>query len=220
MFSSRRGFLAGSMLMAGRASVGEQAVVGPLRIGVVNIRTCFEKDKYARMAEALEDIGKLRDQLNQEALDLQKKMATLSEERAKASPKGELYVDKVRLLAHAEYDLKLLQEVARRKIRDRVSDLESKVYADLRRVVAQVAGAQNLDLVLRVDEPRFQDEDAEGNGVQRNASREVLFHRVALDVTLQVLAGLNADWAKAWMCAACKRKTADEKCPDCGAKKP
>ena len=79
---------------------------------------------------------------------------------------------------------------------------------------------ENLDLVLRVDEPRLQEDDAESNAVQRIASREVLFHQDALEITPQVLARLNGDWAKAWTCVACKRKLADEKCPDCGAKRP
>jgi len=213
---SRREFLAGSAVLAGG---GEQAAPAGMRVGVVNVRICFEKDKYSRMAEALEDLGKFRDDLDRQAKELQAKLAGLSEQIQIAAPKGDLYVEKFRLRAHAEYDLKLLQEVARRKIRDRVSDLETRVYADLRRVVAQVARSENLDLVLRVDEPRLQEEDPDGNAIQRIA-REVLFHRDAMDVTGLVLAGLNADWAKAWTCAACKRKVADEKCPDCGAKRP
>jgi len=216
---SRREFMAGSMAIAAPAAEAGQAGQAGLKVGVVNVRSCFEKDKYSRMAEALDDIGKLRDELDGQAKELQKKIAGLAEQMQAASPKGDLYVDKVRLRAHAEYDLKLLQEVARRKLRERLSDLESRVYADLRRVVSQIARTQTLDLVLRVDESRLMEEDAEGNAVQRTA-REVLFHRDAMDVTAQVLAGLNADWAKAWTCAACKRKVADEKCPDCGAKRP
>jgi len=216
---SRRGFLAGSVAVAAPTPAAEQADPAALKVGVVNVRSCFEKDKYARMAEAFEELGRLRDDLDGQGKALQARIAGLNEQMQAASPKGELYVDKVRLRAHAEYDLKLLQEVARRKLRDRVADLESRVYSDLRRVVAQVSRNLNLDLVLRVDESRLMEEDAEGNAVQRIA-REVLFHRDALDITAQVLAGLNADWAKAWTCAVCKRKVADEKCPDCGAKRP
>jgi len=160
---SRREFLAGSAVLAGG---GEQAAPAGMRVGVVNVRICFEKDKYSRMAEALEDLGKFRDDLDRQAKELQAKLAGLSEQIQIAAPKGDLYVEKFRLRAHAEYDLKLLQEVARRKIRDRVSDLETRVYADLRRVVAQVARSENLDLVLRVDEPRLQEEDPDGNAIE------------------------------------------------------
>ena len=216
---SRREFMAGSVAIASPAAEAAQGGQAGLKVGVVNARSCFEKDKYARMAEAMDELEKFRAELDRQAKDLQTKIAGLTDQMQAAPPRGDLYVDKVRLRAHAEYDLKLLQEVARRKLRDRLADLEGRIYADLRRVVAQVAKAQNLDLVLRVDESRLLEEDAEGSAVQRNA-REVLFHRDAMDVTALVLAGLNADWAKAWTCAACKRKVPDDKCPDCGAKRP
>ena len=219
MTVSRRGFMAATVAVAAPPAAGEQAGPATLRVGVVNIRSCFEKDKYSRMGEALEELAKFREDLDRQAKELQTKIAGLSEQMQAASPRGDLYVDKLRLRAHAEYDLKLFQEVARRKLRDRLSDLETRVCSDLRRVVAQVAKNQNLELVLRLDESRLLEEDAEGNAVQRFAS-QVLFHRDAMDVTVQVLAGLNADWAKAWTCSSCRRKVADEKCPDCGARRP
>src|SRR5258706_11056058 len=208
MIPTRRSFLSGTVAVAGGMGAPFQNAAAPLQLGVVNVRQCFDKDKYARMAEALEDLGKLRQQFLKEGAELQKKIASLKEMMDAVSPNGELYVEKTRLCAHAEYDLKLLQEVARRRLRDRAADLESRVYADLRRVVAKVARTQNLDVVLRVDDPRTQEEDPEANALQRLLSREVLFHRDALDVTAQVLAGLNAEWARAWPCAACKRKVA------------
>jgi Skp family chaperone for outer membrane proteins len=220
MIASRRGFIAGTLALAGRAGVCEQNGVAPLRLGVVNVRSCFDKERYSRMAEEMEELGKFRQQLSQEAIELQRKIAVLTEKMEGTPTQGELYVDKLRLRAHAEYDLKLLQEVARRKLRDRVGDLETRVYADLRRVVAQVARAQNIDLMLRVDGPRLPEEDSEVAAFLKGASHEVLFHHDALDLTALVLAGLNADWAKAWTCAVCRRKVPDEKCPDCGAKKP
>jgi Skp family chaperone for outer membrane proteins len=206
--------------MVGLRPGAQGAPAGP-RIGIVNIRSCFEKDKYVRMAEALGELAKLRDDLNAEGGEIQKKIAVLGEQMERAQRErgaADLYVDKLRERAHAEYDLKLHQEVSRRKIRDRLGDLESRVHAELRRAVAQVARAKGLNLVLRVDEPRLQEEDPEAP--QRNASREVLFHEDALDVTPEVLAQLNADWAQAWRCERCKRKVADAACPDCGAKRP
>ena len=218
MLSSRRTFLSGGLAMAGAAGAVDQAGAAPPRIGVVNVRTCFDKEQYARVKESLEEIGKLRDQLAREGTDLQKRIVDLADQMNQLARNGELYVEKVRQRAHAEYDLKLLQEVANRKVRDRMNDMEWRVFGDLRRVVAQLARALNLDLVLRADEPRPASEDLEAP--LRIASRDVLFHQDALDLTPRVIAQLNADWAKAWPCAACKRKVADAACPDCGAKRP
>jgi Skp family chaperone for outer membrane proteins len=215
MIPSRRGFLSGSLALAGAVGQGAPA---PLRVGVVNVRRCFEKDRYVRMKEGLEELGKLRDTLTQEGEELQKKIAALADLMNRTPRNGELYVDKLRQRAHAEYDLKLLQEVGSRKVRDRLGDLELRVHADLRRAVAQVARALQLDLVLRSEEPRLPEEDFEAQ--QRAASRDVLFHQDALDITAPVLERLNADWAQAWSCPDCKRKVADPKCPDCGKNRP
>jgi Skp family chaperone for outer membrane proteins len=215
---SRRGFLSGGLVLAGGLDALRQGAPALLRIGVVNVRSCFEKDQYGRRKEGLEGLGKLRGDLTQEGAELQKKIAALGDLMSRTPRNAELYVDKLRQRAHAEYDLKLLQEVGTRKVRDRLNDLELRVHADIRRVVAQVARAGNLDLVLRADEPRLQEEDSEAS--QRNASRDVLYHQDALDITGPVLVRLNADWSQAWTCEACKRKLADPKCPDCGKNRP
>ena len=218
MIASRRGFLSRGLALAGGLGAAEQGAPAPLRVGVVNVRRCFEKDQYVRMKEGLEELGKVRDTITREAEELQKKIAALADLMNRTPRSAEIYVDKLRQRAHAEYDLKLLQEVGTRKVRDRLSDLELRVHADLRRVIGQVARALQLDLVLRADEPRPQEEDAEAQ--QRTASRDVLFHQDLLDVTAPVLERLNADWAQAWTCLDCKRKVADPKCPDCGKNRP
>ncbi|HVE42910.1 MAG TPA: OmpH family outer membrane protein [Planctomycetota bacterium] len=218
MIPSRRGFLSGGLALAGGLGPSGQGAPAPLRVGVVNVRRCFEKERYVRMKEGLEELGKLRDALTQEGEELQKKIAALADLMGRTPRNGELYVEKLRQRAHAEYDLKLLQEVGSRKVRDRLGDLELRIHADLRRAVAQVARALQLDLVLRADEPRVPEEDPEAQ--QRAASRDVLFHQESLDVTTPVLERLNADWAKAWTCETCKRKVAEPKCPDCGKNRP
>src|SRR5213079_1067734 len=114
MSSSRRGFLSGSLALAGGLGAAEQGAPPVFRIGVVNVRSCFDKDKSTRMAEGLEELGKLRDQWTREATELQRKIAGFADlmERLESGGErnGDLYAEKLRLRAHAEYDLKLLQE--------------------------------------------------------------------------------------------------------------
>ena len=220
MIASRRSFLAGGLALAGRVGPGEQNVPPAPKLGVVNLRACFDKTKYTRMAEVSEDLIKVKSDLDREGRDLQNRIADLTElvEKAKNSP--DLFLDKFRLRAHAEYDLKLLAEVGKRRMSARVADAETRIYADVRRVVSDLARQLGLDLVLRADDVRLPEDDPQSNSGDRIAAREVLFNREALDLTPQVLARLNQDWAAAWTCGACKRKVGDEKCPDCGAKRP
>lgn len=217
--ASRRSFLAGSLAAAGRVTAAQQAAPATA-IGVVDLRLCFDKASYTRMAEIAEDLLKLRNDLQQEAAALQKRIGELTELMDAAKGSTELYLEKFRLRAHAEYDLKLHAEVSRRKLAARAAEGERRVGADVRRVVSGLARAQGLDLVLRSDDLRPPEEDPASAAGERLAGRELLFHRDALDLTSQVLARLNQDWAAAWTCGACRRKVADEKCPDCGAKRP
>ena len=172
------------------------------------------------MAEMAEDLVKLRTELGREGQELQKRIRDLNEQMDAVKNTSELFLEKFRLRGHAEYDLKLLQEVSKRKIGARVADVEARIYADVRRVVAALARRLGLDLVLRADDVRLPEEDPQANSGERIAAREVLYNREALDLTAQVLARLNQDWAAAWTCGACKRKGTDEKCPECGAKRP
>ena len=210
MTATRRDFLAGGLALTGRVEVPEQS--GP-KLGSVNMRACFDRTKYARMAEMTEDLGKLKSDLNRDLEDLQRKIQTLTGlmEDAKSSP--DLYVEKGRQRGHAEYDLKLLQEVAKRKLSARETEVELRIYGDVRRVVQALAREGGFDLVVRADNPEI-------DTAPLIASRDVLFSRETLDLTPRVLERLNADWAKAWTCGTCKKKTADDKCADCGAKRP
>jgi Skp family chaperone for outer membrane proteins len=219
MNAARRSFLVGGLTLAGRVKAGGQDPPPGPKLGVVALRSCFDKTKYARMAELAEDLVKLKNDLDKENRDLQKRIADLSEQMEAAKNSPELFVDKLRLRAHAEYDLKLQGEVGKRRATARVADVETRVFADVRRIVSELAGDLQLDLVLRVDDVRLPEEDPQTAPGDRIAAREVLFHREALDLTAKVLARLNKDWANAWTCGACKRKVGNEKCPDCGAKR-
>ena len=217
MIATRRTFLAGGLAVAGGVNGADQNAPVP-KIGVVNLRVCFDKTKYARMGETAEGLVALKNELSQEAQTLQKRIADLTDQIKGSTAGSDYYFEKFKLRGHAEYDLKLLQEVAKRKLAARVGDGESRIYADVRRVVAALARQLGLDLVLRADEARLPEEDP--NSGDRIATREILFNREELDLTSQVLDRLNKDWVQAWTCTACRRKITEEKCPDCGAKRP
>lgn len=210
MTPSRRDFLAGGLALSGQVGVPEPSAP---KLGSVNVRACYDRTKYARMAEMAEDLIKLKSDLNRDLEDLQRKIQSLTGlmEDAKSSP--DLYVEKGRQRGHAEYDLKLLQEVAKRKIAARETEVEVRIYGDVRRVVGALAREGSFDLIVRADSPEL-------DTAPLIASRDVLFSRETLDLTPRVLERLNADWAKAWTCGACRKKSADDQCADCGAKRP
>ena len=217
--ADRRRFLAGGLALAGLGSqeaAAAQEPQAPLRVGVVAFRTCFEK--YDRMKEVEEEIKGLKDEFARDAEKARGKIEPLTDLINGTKEPDALYLERVRLRGHAEYDFKVYQEVGRRRLRDLALFHESRINAEIRRVVALVAGERKLHLVLRADEPLPIAEEPEG-AARAAAAREMIFHEPALDITDLVIGKLNAEWKKAWTCPKCKRKTAGAACP-CGDKKP
>jgi Skp family chaperone for outer membrane proteins len=201
---------------AGLAAAEPQDPTG-FRLGVVDLRACFDANRYARVKEVAVDLAALRDRYATEIQKLRKELAEHNDALAGLPPNGELYVDKVRKAGHAEYDIKVLQEVSRRRARDLAKELQSRVYAEILRATRIVGDRLKLDLVVKEGEPKLAEDDAEGLAI---LTREVLHHRNAVDITAAVLDQLNTDWAAAWSCETCKRKVAPPACPDCGARRP
>lgn len=198
---------------AGLAAPDPQEPAG-FRIGVVDLKSCFDPARYARMKEVAAELAAFRDRYSKEIQRLRKELAGLQEDVAGLSPATEMYVDKVRKAGHAEYDLKVLQEVGRRRSRELAKDLQARVYAEILRATRLAGERQMIDLVVRDGDARLTDDD------EPLITREVLHHRNAIDLTPAVLDQLNADWAAAWVCDKCKRKVPAPACPDCGVRRP
>ena len=203
-------------VLSGAVAAAAQDAPG-CRVGSVDLRLCFDPARYARVQEVAGDVAALRDRYAREIREKRKEQADFQDAAAAAPPLSEMYVEKIRKAGHAEYDVKVLQEVSRRRVRELTLDLRSRVYAEILRVTRVVGERMKLHLVLREGEPRLADDDADGLSLM---TREVLHVGGAVDLTPAVLAQLNADWAAAWTCAACGRKVAPPACPDCGARRP
>ncbi|HEX7896920.1 MAG TPA: hypothetical protein VF950_04125 [Planctomycetota bacterium] len=207
---NRREFvLSGAVAAAGQDAPG-------FRVGSVDLRLCYDPARYARVQEVAAEVAALRDRYAREVREKRKEQADFQDAASAAPPLSEIYVEKVRKAGHAEYDVKVLQEVSRRRVRELAKDLHARVYAEILRVTRSVGDRMKMNLVLREGEPRLADDDADGLAM---LTREVLHLGGAVDLTPAVLAQLNADWAAAWTCAACKRKVAPPACPDCGARR-
>lgn len=202
MIPDRRGFLAGGLALTGLGP--DQERDASLRIGVVNVKKCLEK--YDRMGEVEGELQTLRERHARESEEIRKKLALLTEKMELLRNAPESYVEAVRLRGHAEYDLKLLQEVAPRRARDLALGHEGRIGVEVRRVVSLVARERKLQIVLRSEEAAPAPEDP---------ARDLLYSEPALDITPLVQAALNDRWKKAVPCPGCKRKVTELPCLDC-----
>jgi Skp family chaperone for outer membrane proteins len=196
----------------------------PFRLGVVNLKTCFDKDKYDRIKEVNAQLKAKRDELLKKIEGLERRIAELKEQRDGLDRQQLLYEEKDRLLRLAQAELEYEKKIGGERYRGHYNDLMIQVYNEINRVVRMIGEEQKYDLVLRVEDPQLEEEDPV-SVYQRIQNRVVLYHHDAVDMTALVVERLNQEWTKQqaaaeWECPKCKEKVRDEKCAKCGSKKP
>lgn len=203
------------------------------KLGVVNLKTCFEKDKYERIKDIDVDLQKMADAYAKKLQDIEKRMLDLRDQIESLPRESPLRAEKILQLRRAETDLKFEKEYGRTKYLEYYSDRKIEIYNEVRRVVAMIAQEQKYDLILRVEAPLLEEQDPE-TVTQRINNRVVLYSHDSVDITQAVLKRLNDEWSKQkaaapaaseWECPGCKKKNkaADAACAatkDCKGKRP
>ena len=167
----------------------------PFRLGVVNLKTCFEKDKYERIKEVDAELEKKLQEFQKRVEEIGRRMERLKEEIKQLPRESSLRTEKIRDLKRAESDLKVEQELGRAQYLDFYNERKIEVYNRIRQAVDVVARAENLNLVLRVEAPMLEEQDTPNVATQIN-SRVVLYAHESCDITPMVLKHLNAEYAK------------------------
>jgi Skp family chaperone for outer membrane proteins len=185
---------------------------GTFKLGVVNLRICFDKDKFERVKEIDADLQKLADDYAKRIQEIEKKMVQLKEQVDGLPPESKLRADKILQLRRLETDLKFEKEYGKAQYLDFYSDKKIEIYNEIRRVVALIAQEQKFDLILRVESPTLSDQQDPENVTQRINNRVVLFSHDNMDITTLVVDRLNAEYKK--QKAAGGDKKEGEKKPD------
>ncbi|MFN3486035.1 MAG: OmpH family outer membrane protein [Planctomycetota bacterium] len=211
---------------AAAAALAVLAAAGPVqpsfKLGVVNLKTCFEKDKYERIKDVDADLQRMADDYAKRLKEIEKKMLELRDQVEALSRDSALRAQKLLDLRRLETDLKFEKEYGRAKYLDYYSDRKMEIYNDIRRVISMIGQEQKFDLILRVEQPLLEEQDPETVS-QRINNRVVLFHHDSVDITPLVLKRLNDEWAKQkaaqpsvpggeWECKFCGQKNRGETC--------
>ena len=166
------------------------------KLGVVNLRICFDKDKYERVKEIDADLQKLADEYAKKIQDIEKKMVQLKEQIEGLPAESKLRADKILQIRRLEADLKFEKEYGKAQYLDFYSDRKIEIYNEIRRVVALIAQEQKFDLILRVESPTLSDQQDPENVTQRINNRVVLYSHESVDITTLVLERLNSEYKK------------------------
>jgi len=174
---------------------GEQEKTS-FKLGVVNLRICFDKDKYERVKEVDVELQKLADDYSKRIQEIEKKMVQLKEQIEGLPAESKLRADKILQMRRLETDLKFEKEYGKAQYLDFYSDRKIEIYNEIRRVVALIAQEQKFDLILRVESPGLSDQQDPENVTQRINNRVVLYSHESVDITSIVLERLNAEYKK------------------------
>ncbi len=200
----------------------------PFRLGVVNLKTCFEKDRVLRIAEVDADLQLRADEYASRLRAIERRIADLKDQLAALSREVPLWAEKVLHLRRLETELKFEREYGRAKYLEHYSDRKMEIYNDIRRAISAIGKEQNFDLVLRVEQPLLEDQDPESLA-QRINSRVVLYHHEGVDITPLVVRRLNEEWARQkalgpeWECRECRKPARGDSCsatPGCPGRRP
>ncbi|HUR39496.1 MAG TPA: OmpH family outer membrane protein [Planctomycetota bacterium] len=187
-------FLAAGPAFA-EAPAGEQEK-SSFKLGVVNLRICFDKDKYERVKEVDVELQKLADDYSKRIQEIEKKMVQLKEQIEGLPAESKLRADKILQMRRLETDLKFEKEYGKAQYLDFYSDKKIEIYNEIRRIVTLIAQEQKFDLILRVESPGLSDQQDPENVTQRINNRVVLYSHDSVDITTSVLERLNAEYKK------------------------
>jgi Skp family chaperone for outer membrane proteins len=185
------------ILALGAGAASAQDKEKPFKLGVVNLRICFDKDKYERVKEIDTELQKLADDFAKKIQEIEKKMIQLKEQIEGLPAESKLRADKILQMRRLEADLKFEKEYGKAQYLDFYSDKKIEIYNEIRRVVALIAQEQKFDLILRVESPTLSDQQDPENVTQRINNRVVLYSHDNVDITASVLERLNAEFKKA-----------------------
>ena len=168
----------------------------PLKIGVVNLKHCFDKDRYERIQALDVELQALAAEYAKGVEKTRKKIENIRMQLEGLTPELKSYWDKANELKQAEAELEFKRKYGKQQYLGRLVGLQVEVYTEITRIVEIYAKEKGYDLILRVDEPNLDKEKDLNSISQRISSRVILYHSATVDVTDAIVDLLNQEYLK------------------------
>ncbi|MDP6957837.1 MAG: OmpH family outer membrane protein [Planctomycetota bacterium] len=168
----------------------------PLKIGVVNLKHCFDKDRYERIQALDVELQALAGEYAKGVEGTRKKIENIRMQLEGLTPELKSYWDKANELKQAEAELEFKRKYGKQQYLGRLVGLQVEVYSEITRIVEIYAKEKGYDLILRVDEPNLDKEKDLNSISQRISSRVILYHSNTVDVTDAIVDLLNQEYLK------------------------
>ena len=164
------------------------------KIGVVDLKKCFDGARYVRIKDAGREYTAFTDELRTRYEQIKNKADAQQEVAKMARDAGydDFYAREMEKYLLLKYQAEMISELNKRKAVARYREMQLEIYNGIRAVVDEYAKENGYDLVLKIDEPKLKEGSIES--VQRRINhRPVLFHSSALDITDKIIEQLNAE---------------------------
>lgn len=169
---------------------------GDLKVAVVNLRDCFDKAKIYKVKDLEETLEKQQKALVDDLEARAKVIREIEAQMKTLAPDSPLYQE-----LRSQRALKLGEAEARKKlgeleIKEKQRAFRLKIYQDILDACKFIAQERGIDLVLKIDAPSSEEEE-ERSGIElRILYRQILFSSDRLDITVDVVKKMNAEYEK------------------------
>jgi Skp family chaperone for outer membrane proteins len=180
---------------ASQSTPKETPKLGDLKLGIVNLKECFDKERIRHVKILEEEINAKREELQKDLENREKEVKAILRKIPELDPNSDLYQEYRRQLVLMNAEMKAKKEVGTAELKEMVRKFRADVYDEVLLAVRQVSVERKLDLVLKADAPPTEDEIEDRGSVEmRLLTRTVLFHADSIDITDDVVKRMNAIW--------------------------
>lgn len=191
--------LAGALFVAAAPQDGGTTTVAApraeLKIGVVDLKQCFDSAKYDRIRDEERKYKSFVEVLSKEVDDAENAVAQKDKEIESARNIEELRNQFIQERGVLAYKAKMITEINKQKAMNEYQRVQMDIYNGIRAVIEEYGKANDFDMIFKIDEPML-DEGSVESVSKRINNRPVLFHSADLDITVEVLKKLNEAYRK------------------------
>lgn len=169
---------------------------GPTRIGVVRLSECFDEKRYDKIKEVRAQFEAMLKELDEQTKGLEKEVKDAADKKAVAPSGSKAKMEAVKMEALARAKLQIHKETAKSIALNGYAKYQAEVYQEILRVIAVVGNEGGYDLILKLDEAKFEGENSPSEVSQEIAIKSVLYAAPAADLTEKVIQRLNQEMRK------------------------
>lgn len=172
------------------ASMLATALLAQVKIGVVDLKQCFDSSKYDRIRDEERKYKEFVQVLSQEVEEAAKAVQQKDKDIEVAKNVPALRDQLIQERGVLAYKAKMVEELGKQKAMVEYQRVQMDIYNGIRAVIEEYGKVNGFDLILKVDEPML-DEGSVESVSKRINHRPVLFHSDKLEITAGVLVELN-----------------------------